>query len=176
MNTEDTLLAYSEWLDGQKVVRSEKESNDDRTHDKLVTDFVTEWHADDETPCVRRAPLAGAGDMTPLAARIHEISTSKGFTPPNMENLPTKLMLSVSELAEAMEEHRKERGLIWYGEDGKPEGILPELADSIIRNLHMMHSLILEAGDVFQMTVGDIIVEKVDFNEGRPTMHGGNIY
>lgn len=114
--------------------------------------------------------------LTVLAATIHDISTSKGFAPPTMDNLPTKLMLSVSELSEAMEEHRKERGLVWYGEGNKPEGILPELADSIIRNLHMMHSLILEAGSPFGLTAGDVIVEKVNYNAGRPHMHGGNIY
>lgn len=122
--------------------------------------------------------------LTSIAEMIHNISTSKGFSQPSMDNLPQKLMLSVSELAEAMEEHRKERGLVWYGEDGKPEGILPELADSIIRNLHMMHSLIEESrreqeakgDDWFEWTVGGVIREKVEFNAGRPLMHGGNIY
>ena len=152
-----------------------------------------------------------------LAEMIHNISTSKGFAAPSMENLPTKLMLSVSELAEAMEEHRKERGLVYYqcevcgarsetptdevhfvagsklvnlifrylgkgpfsvpcpGVIAKPEGILPELADSIIRNLHMMHSLIVSEGWT-EDTVGGVIREKVEFNAGRPQMHGGNIY
>ena len=146
-----------------------------------------------------------------LAEAIHRISTSKGFTAPNMDNLPEKLMLSVSELAECMEEHRKGRGLRYYtakrdgedipvhmGPDGhwyyvgggsrvppgalKPEGILPELADSIIRDLHMMFSLIedwnndVSPDDAFPDTVAGVIEEKVAFNEGRPLMHGGNAY
>lgn len=105
-----------------------------------------------------------------LAEWIHEISTGKGFSRPSIENLPGKLMLSVSELSECMEEHRKERGL-YYEVEGKPEGILPELADSIIRNLHMMHSLIEEAG-ISHMTPASVIVAKVRFNETRPHLHG----
>lgn len=216
MNIEDTLLAYSEWIDGQGIVRGEEESKDDRDHGTLVKDFITYWTTSD-APCTQRAPLPV--DISTLAETIHGISTGKGFTPPDMENLPTKLMLSVSELSEAMEEHRKERGLLYYqcelcgtkghtpeeedeghyvagskvvdaiyrffnlkprkvpcpGKIAKPEGILPELADSVIRNLHMMHSL--TKGDVHDgQKPGVVIVEKVEFNAGRPLMHGGNIY
>jgi hypothetical protein len=153
--------------------------------------------------------------ITAIAEIIHNISTSKGFAPPSMENLPQKLMLSVSELSEAMEEHRKERGLHYYqcemcgarqdepreephyiagspvlnaiykffgltrkvtcpGIIAKPEGILPELADSVIRNLHMMHSIITQ--EDHHMTAGEVVREKVAFNDGRPQMHGGNQY
>ena len=119
-------------------------------------------------------------EINDLAARIHEISTDKGFTPPSLENLPEKLMLSVSELSEAMEEHRGEKPLVYYESLGegnlKLEGVLVEIADSIIRNLHMMHSLILEheSKTVFgpKYDIFSIIKEKVDFNEGRPSMHG----
>lgn len=107
-----------------------------------------------------------------LAEQIHGISTSKGFKPPTLENLPEKLMLSVSELAEALEEHRSGRPLVWY-EGNKPEGILVEIADSIIRNLHMMHSLIEQSGDP-DLRVDDIIHMKVGYNAGRPAMHGRN--
>jgi hypothetical protein len=56
----------------------------------------------------------------------------------------------------------------------KPEGILTEIADSIIRNLHMMHSLIEQTG--YTRSVFGVVKLKVDFNEGRPQMHGGNSY
>lgn len=116
-------------------------------------------------------------NINDLAELIHTISTSKGFAPPSMDNLPQKLMLSVSELAEAMEEHRKGRGLRWYQPDGKPEGILPELADSVIRNLHMMHSLIERDFEyIGGTTVGEVIMEKVRYNNTRPQLHGGNSY
>lgn len=129
-----------------------------------------------------------------LAAKIHEVSTSKGFTPPSLDNLPEKLMLSVSELAEAMEEHRAGKPLYYVKcvECGteyrpweeireaclvnglKPEGILVEIADATIRNLHMMHSLIVNHG--FTGSVSEVLTDKVEFNEGRPAMHGGRAY
>lgn len=116
-------------------------------------------------------------DIDNLAALIHEISTSKGFEPPTPDNLPEKLMLSVSELAEALEEHRSDKPFIYY-EGDKPEGILVEIADSIIRNLHMMHSLIEDWNkDVaeeaqFPHTVSEVIGIKVAYNAGREAMHG----
>jgi hypothetical protein len=36
----DLLFQYSEWLDSQGVVRSEKQSKDNRSHDQLVRDFL----------------------------------------------------------------------------------------------------------------------------------------
>lgn len=139
--------------------------------------------------------------MSSMAERIHNISTSKGFKEPDLDNLPEKLMLSVSELAEAMEEHRSGKPLVYFEHDSgcdslhsqyqtlegdpapcscvrKPEGILVEIADSIIRNLHMMHSLIEKYGETeiydLGLSVFDIVNLKVDYNEGRPAMHGRN--
>lgn len=41
MNTIDTLLAYSEWLDGEGLVASDQgEIADKRPHDQLVRDFI----------------------------------------------------------------------------------------------------------------------------------------
>lgn len=36
----DLLFQYSEWLDSQGIVRSEKQSGDSRSHDQLVEDFL----------------------------------------------------------------------------------------------------------------------------------------
>jgi hypothetical protein len=36
----DLLFQYSEWLDSQGNIRSEKESGDTRSHDQLVADFL----------------------------------------------------------------------------------------------------------------------------------------
>lgn len=38
----DLLHAYSEWLDGQSLMRDEHSSADDRSHDQLVSDFLAE--------------------------------------------------------------------------------------------------------------------------------------
>lgn len=133
-----------------------------------------------------------------LGERIHRISTEHGFEPPTLENLPEKLMLSVSELAEAMEEHRSDKPLVYFQHSvecpadlpishprneacrcvPKPEGILVEIADSIIRNLHMMASL-LEEGRAVQgdpeadeWTIDKILNMKVAYNDSRPHKHG----
>ena len=46
-----------------------------------------------------------------------------------------------SELSEALEEYRCNRGNVWYGENGKPEGIAIELLDAVIRMFDFMGSL-----------------------------------
>lgn len=147
------------------------------------------------------------GPFANMARRINNISTSKGFTPPNPTNMPEKLMLAVSELAEALEEHRSEKPTRYYkcvdcgieevrkpadhvghyvpskgilgmllkiigrsvpcmGREWKPEGLSVELADTIIRCLHMM--------DTTDDDVDDVIEEKVAYNAGRPYKHGRN--
>lgn len=69
MDVKDTLLAYSEWLDGEHlIVGTEGElrpivATDTRTHAELVDAFVEHWHEHDDTPCMKRAPLAGEGPV-----------------------------------------------------------------------------------------------------------------
>ena len=50
LSTHGTLLAYSEWLDGQGLVAGEDASGDARAHDRLAADFAKEWTGE---------PLAG---------------------------------------------------------------------------------------------------------------------
>lgn len=71
-------------------------------------------------------------------------------------NNVVKLMLMVSELAEAMTELRKNGGE-HYGE---------ELADTVIR--------IFANADQNRLPLGDLIVKKVDYNRTRPHKHGRN--
>lgn len=80
-----------------------------------------------------------------------------------------RLMLMVSELAEALEEFREGRGLteIYYNPDkpDKPEGIPIELADVVIRigDLCGYEGIDLEAA----------IKLKMEYNRTRPYRHGG---
>lgn len=151
-----------------------------------------------------------------MAETIHRVSTEHGFTPPSSENLPEKLMLSVSELAEALEAHRDEQeevyfvykstdrmpimehsysdgNVVFLKNDGsewgtwtmeqavdagwfeaKPEGVLVEIADSIIRNLHMMHSLMHDekGRQISRYSISEILRMKIDYNSTRPFKHG----
>ncbi len=52
--------------------------------------------------------------LNDLAIQINETSTSHGFWPEEGRNMGEMLMLAVSELAEALEEHRSGRPAVWY--------------------------------------------------------------
>ncbi len=85
------------------------------------------------------------------------------------ESLPEKLMLVVSECSEVLEEHRGRNEMLYFGldENGiakKPEGIVPELIDILIRTF-----------DLLGATGYDIETElkrKHDYNVSRSIMHG----
>jgi hypothetical protein len=83
------------------------------------------------------------------------------------EHYGNRLMLIVGEVVEAHEEIRSGHGVneIYYGPDGKPEGVPIELADVQIR---------------LDDTIGEMQIdmpaakeEKGDYNERRAAMHGG---
>jgi hypothetical protein len=42
----DVLFQFSEWIDEQGLMKSEKESGDDRTHDELVQAFFEQYSYD----------------------------------------------------------------------------------------------------------------------------------
>lgn len=55
MNTQDTLLAYSEWLDSEGLIVNDQDPDaDKRSHDELAQEFISQWEAD-----AQRATLAG---------------------------------------------------------------------------------------------------------------------
>lgn len=100
-----------------------------------------------------------------------ENSEAKGFHKkdyeiPHVEYVvATKLMLAVSELAEALEEQRDFKPTVYFDkETGKPEGIGIELADVVIR-----------CGDLAQMlgvNLSEAVTTKMKFNATRPHLHG----
>ena len=74
-------------------------------------------------------------------------------------------MLTVSELSEVLEEYRDGKPLVYFGENGKPEGIAIELADAIIR-----------IGDLAGILGADLesaVIQKMAYNATRPHRHGG---
>lgn len=101
-----------------------------------------------------------------LSRMAYENAKAKGFHRDNDDTqVGTRLMLIVSELAEAMEEHRKGKGAneVYYV-DGKPEGVPVELADALISicDFSHKHGIDLEA----------VVMEKMEYNSKRPFMHG----
>lgn len=105
-------------------------------------------------------------NLNDLAADIYETSTSKGFEPPTKKNIDRKLLLVVTEIAEAYEEIRDGYDLnkIYYSPEGKPEGFSVEIADAIIRLLHITYSLGID--------ISDVVEKKIAYNKTRPYKHG----
>ena len=83
--------------------------------------------------------------------------------------VPSLLMLIVSEISEALEEHRHGRAPdeIWYTAEGKPEGVPVELADAVIRICDMCGK--------WNIPLVRALVEKAAYNQTRPHRHGGKV-
>ena len=82
------------------------------------------------------------------------------------EHVISKVMLVVTELAEAVEELRNGRGITEsYVEDRKPEGFPVELADVAIR--------VLDLAEMVGIDLGREIQQKLDCNASRGVRHGG---
>jgi hypothetical protein len=100
-----------------------------------------------------------------LQREARTIASAKGFDPAS--NIPQSLMLTVTELSEALEELRAGRpaGFTHYREsDGKPEGFTVELADAVIR--------IADLAEALGLDLQSAVIEKMAFNASRPYMHG----
>lgn len=138
------------------------------------------------------APLAIGCASTWPDARDAAVVAADELAPAHWEadrNLGEMLMLAVSELAEALEEHRAGRGVYYHQHrqpcpaqgDGlgipadqlgacsgaplcKPEGVAVEMADCLIRVLDTMYSLGVD--------IDAVVEEKMAYNAARPFKHG----
>lgn len=119
-------------------------------------------------------------DLCTLQKESFEIAQAHGFWDdetaeglliaiPEKYLVSTKLMLVVSELAEALEEVRGNQDLsVWnVDEKGKPLGFPTEIADAIIR--------LCDLAEYLGIDLSDVIASKQEFNESRPYKHGRSI-
>lgn len=83
--------------------------------------------------------------------------------------IASKLCLVHSEISEALEELRKGPGVLgmYFTHDNptKPEGLVVELADAVIRMMDLC--------DALGFDLWDAIEKKQAYNETRPRKHGG---
>jgi NTP pyrophosphatase (non-canonical NTP hydrolase) len=110
-----------------------------------------------------------------LQKEIHANAREKGWWPEgddDTNNIMEKLMLVVTEIAEAAEEHRnyKTGDGIYYSPspdtmDGKPEGFGIELADTVIR--------IFDLAEYLGIDMQKCIEIKMKYNTTRSLRHGG---
>lgn len=84
------------------------------------------------------------------------------------QNFPQLLMLTVSELSEAMESHRNHDFSEMDAKCTEFTNIEIELADAVIR--------IMNISGAFKLRLGEAIVAKMAFNDTRPIKHGGKRY
>ena len=109
-------------------------------------------------------------EINDMAQSAYQNARNHGFWLGAQSNLYAKIALVHSELSEALEVLRdvgRTDVEVWYREeDGKPEGFGMELADAVIR-----------IGDMAAAAGVDLdrcIMEKMQFNTGRPFKHGRN--
>lgn len=107
--------------------------------------------------------------MFELQGEIREWAKGKGWWDDD-RRVGELLMLIVTELAEAYEEWRDGRMDVWYTDnpqsaEAKPEGFGIELADAIIRILHLAEHL--------ELNMDELVTLKMAYNNTRPYRHGG---
>ena len=95
-------------------------------------------------------------ELNYIAERAYQNDINKGF---QFQHIAISAMLIVTELAELVEGHRKQKGI---------ENIGEELADVILRTAILAKHLNID--------LEKEIEEKMIKNEGRSHRHGGKLY
>ena len=103
-------------------------------------------------------------DLEELIKESHDRAKRKGWYDPPQTDAEFLLNLH-AEISEATESERANEPVLWFREDGKPEGIAVELGDVIIR--------ICDRAGFKGLPLVEAIIKKSEYNESRPTRHGG---
>jgi len=100
-----------------------------------------------------------------LVTESHSTAKSKGWWDEKI-NIGEKVALMHSELSEALEEYRShgEKKVYQRKSDGKPEGFIFELADTVIRIADLCGEL--------DLNLEKALKTKMQFNKTRPYRHG----
>lgn len=98
-----------------------------------------------------------------LSALLHETAIEKGFwdKPKNFDVFGNKLALIHSEVTEALEAMRKNKG---------SEEIVEEMVDILIRTLDLYASM--RNGGFVEHSLDEVLFKKMEKNKVRPRLHG----
>jgi hypothetical protein len=118
------------------------------------------------TPPPKYPPLSVAGSPTisDIMDEAFNTAKEKGWHDPP-PTAAEEIALMHSELSEALESLRKGEPLLWFTEEGKPEGIAAEYADVIIR--------IADVCRRRDIPLISALKYKMLYNRSRPYRHGG---
>ena len=134
--------------------------------EKMMDDVVSGNVQKTDTPPLSWEKFGDGGfTIYEMQRRAYQNSVDHGFYDQPV-NFATRLMLVVSELAEAMEEERAGNDITTttVTVSGKPEGIPSELADAIIR--------IGDLAGYYGIDLEEAVIQKMKYNAGRPYKHG----
>lgn len=105
-------------------------------------------------------------NINEMVEQAHATAVDKGWWG-EPRNLPTQIALMHSELSEALEAYRDGEPDYHWSADEKPEGIVAELADVLIR--------VADTCGRYGWDLERAVVEKMRYNESRPHRHGGKV-
>lgn len=107
-------------------------------------------------------------DLVKFAKEVHDVARDKGWWEDGHKTPLECHMLMVSEIAEASEEIRNGKKVMYTNVGStKPEGEAVELADCILR--------ILDYAQFHKLPLMDALRAKHEYNKTRPYKHGGKL-
>lgn len=103
--------------------------------------------------------------LSELQVAAHANAVAKGFYEAGRPTFGELVALAHSELSEALEAYRERGFTDSVTENGKPEGVASELADTVIRIADMCGALGID--------LNTAVVKKMAYNATRTYRHGG---